>query len=111
MYATVTVFKQLDLFRPRTNDHPIMLGPILLSIDATKETYRYFLTQLKWKMDSVSLQGVMFNDANFLLGSDQERAFINAIKSVLPEATRFVCVYHISKYIRDHLRKPSVSLL
>ena len=108
MYATVTVFKQLDLLRSRTNDHPIMLGPILLSTDATEATYRYFFTQLKWKMESVSLQGVMFNDANFMLGSDQEKALVNAMKSVFSDSTRFVCVYHILKNIRDHLRKLSV---
>ena len=108
MYATVTVFKQMDLFRSRTNDHPIMLGPILLSSDATDDTYRYFLTQIKWKMECVSIQGVMFNDENFILGSDQERALINAMKSVFPESTRFVCVYHICKNIQEYLRKLSV---
>ena len=47
MVATITVFKQLDLFRLRTNDYPVMLEPILLSTDATEDTYRYFLTQIK----------------------------------------------------------------
>ena len=97
MFATVTVFKQLDLFRSRTSDNPIMLGPILLSTDATEETYRYFFTHLKWKLHNEELQGVMLNDSNFILGSDQEKALINAMKSVFPDSTRFVCVYHIRK--------------
>ena len=97
MFATVTVFKQLDLLRGKSNDHPIMLGPILLSSDATEETNRYFLTQLKWKLQNIELRGVMFNDEKFVLGSDQEKALISAMKSLFPEATRFFCVYHISK--------------
>ena len=108
MFATVTVFKQLDLLRAKSNDHPIMLGPVLLSSDATEETYRYFLTQLKWKLQNMELRGVMFNDEKFVIGSDQEKALINAMKSVFPGATRFVCVYHISKNIREKLRKLGV---
>lgn len=108
MYATVCVFKQLDLFRARTTDYPIMLGPILLSTDATEETFKYFLTQLKWLLKDSELNGVIFNDENFVLGSDQERALVNAMKEVFPSATRFVCVYHIQKNIRDRLRKLSV---
>ena len=73
MYATITVFKQLDLIRPRTTDNPIMLSPILLSFDATKNTYKYFLTQLKWKLKDLELQGFMFYDANFIVGSNQKK--------------------------------------
>lgn len=110
MYATITVFKQLDLFRARTSDAPIMLGPILLSTDATEQTYTYFLNHLKWKLDDQTLQGVIFNESSFLLGSDQERALINAMENVFPEATRFVCVFHIQKNIRERLRKLSVEI-
>ena len=39
MFATVTVFKQLDLVRAKTQDHPSMLGTILLYTDAKEETY------------------------------------------------------------------------
>ena len=109
MYATVTVFKQLDLVRATTHDHPINLGPILLSSDATEETYRYFLSQIKWKLKNMELKGIMLNDQSFVLGSDQEKALVNAMKSVFPEAKRFVCVYHISKNIREKLRKFSVN--
>ena len=91
LYATVTVFKQLDLVRPLTKAPPIMLGPILLSSDGTESTYKYFLTQLEWKLGDISLKGVMFNDSNFVVGSDQEKALINAIQSVFPTCTRFVC--------------------
>ena len=56
MFATITVFKQLDLFRSRSSDQPIMLGPILLSTDATEETYKYFLTQIKWKLGHEDLK-------------------------------------------------------
>ena len=45
----------------------------------------------------------MLNDDCFVLGSDQE-ALVNSIHSVFPEATRFVCVYHISKHIQEKLR-------
>ena len=100
MFATITVFKQLDLVRAKTHDHPIMLGPILLSTNASEETFMYCFTQLKWKLKNMQLKGVMFNDENFVLGSDQERALVNAMKYVLPKATRFVCVYHIEKYMR-----------
>ena len=108
MYATITVFKQLDLFRARTSDNPIMLGPILLSTNATESTYRYFLTQIKWKLQEQEIQGIMLNDENFVLGSDQERALINAMKSVFPDSTRFICVFHLRKNIRDRLRKIGV---
>lgn len=108
MFATITVFKQLDLYRSRTTDHPIMLGPILLSSDATEDTYRYFFNQLKWKLSNFEIQGFMFNDENFVIGSDQEKALVNAMKMVFPNSTRFVCVYHITKNIQEQLRKLSV---
>ena len=47
LLATTTVFKQLDIICGRSHDHPIMLGPVLLSSDASEETYTYFLNQLK----------------------------------------------------------------
>ena len=50
----------------------------------------------------------MFNESNFVLGSDQEKALINAMKSVFPEVTRFLCVFHIQKNIREHLKKLAV---
>ena len=50
----------------------------------------------------------MFNENSFVLGSDQEKALINAMKDVFPNATRFVCVFHIQKNIRERLRKNSV---
>ena len=53
MFATITVFKQLNLVRAKTHDHPIMFGPILLSTDASKETFMYFFTQLKWKLKNM----------------------------------------------------------
>ena len=87
-----------------------MLGPILKSTDATEDTYKYFLTRLKWRLNQEELQGVMFNEDNFVYGSDQEKALINAMKC-FPTATRFVCVYHIRKNIRDILRKLSLVLL
>ena len=109
LYATTTVFKQMDILRTRTQDHPIMLGPILLSSDATEETYTYFLNQLKLLLKYKTPNGVMFNDECFVLGSDQERALINAMQSAFPDATRFVCVYHISKNIQEKLRHLPVS--
>ena len=111
MYATITVFKQLDHFRARTSDNPIMLGPILLSTNATEETNKYFLTHLKWRLHQEELPKVMVNEDNFDFGSHQEKTLINAIISVFPTATRFLCVYHIRKIIRDPLRKLSVVLL
>ena len=39
----------------------------------------------------------MFNEDNFVFNSNQDKALINLMKSVLPTATRFVCVYHIQK--------------
>ena len=88
-----------------------MLGPILLSTDATENTYKFFLTHLKSKSNQEELQKVMFNKDNFGFRSDQEIALINAMKSVFPTATRFVCVYYIRKNIRDRLCKLSVVLL
>ena len=108
LFATTTVFKQLDIFRGKTEDHPIMLLPILLSSDVTEDTYTYFLNQLKL-LHNKAPKGVMLNDECFVLGSDQEKAFLNAMHKVFSEATRFVCVYHISKNIQEKLRTLPVS--
>ena len=81
-----------------------MLCPVLLSSDATEETYTYFLNQLKLMLRNKATKKIMLNDDSFVFGSDQEKALINAIHSVFPEATRFVCVYYISTNIQEKLR-------
>ena len=86
-----------------------MLGPVWLLSDATEETYTYFLNQLKLMLSNKAPKGVMLYDNCFVLGSNQEKALVNAIHSLFPEATRFVCVYHISKNIQETLRNLPVS--
>ena len=86
-----------------------MLGPILLLFDATEDTYTYFLNQLKLLLHNKAPKGVMLNDECFVLGSDQEKALVNAMHKVFPEATRFVYVYHIFKKNQEKLRTLPVS--
>ena len=107
-FVTITVFKQLDLYRRRTQDAPIFLGPMLLSAEASEETYCYFLQKIRLGLQNHSLYGISFNEENFAFGSDQERALTNAMKSVFPNSARFLCVYHISKNIDERLRKHGV---
>ena len=108
LFATTTVIKQLDCICGRSQNHPILLELVLLSY-ATEETYINFLNQLKLMLKNQAMKEIMFNDECFVLGSDQEKAFVNAMRTVCPKANRFVCMYSISKNIQDKLRHFPVS--
>ena len=77
-----------------------MLGPILLSTDATEDTYKHFHTHLKWRLNQEEIQGVMFNEDNFVFGSDQEKALINAMKCFSKSYSFRVCLLHTNEYPR-----------
>ena len=94
-FVTITVFKQLDLYRRRTQQSPIFFGPMLLSAEASEECYSYFLQNVLSGLQNHSLYGISLNEENFAFGSDQERALTNAMKSVFPNSAFFVRVSYL----------------
>ena len=96
VYATVGVFKQLSLTRMRTKNHPIFIGPIFLHVEATEKMYSIFFNALAsdLKMDCSKL----------VLGSDDERALRNAMKTAFPLSNQIVCTRHLFQNIKHYLQ-------
>lgn len=65
----------------KTNDNPIMLGPILLHWDGEEKTYRYFFSHVRAQLGDVKLT----------IGSDEERAMTNALHDTFSNGHFLLC--------------------
>ena len=94
-YVTVTVFKELDVLKADTGEHPIFIGPVLLQWDAFKEAYIEFFNELKIGLTNVRKELSILPLPNILFGSDQESGIISARKSAFPDASHLFCIQHL----------------
>ena len=105
MHVTVTCFKQTSVNRVGTENHPIFLGPMFIHDNSDFESYCHFLHQIKVKISDSPLD-------KLVIGSDDEKAMVKAIRSVFPDATHVLCTFfrHLEENVRDNLTKDAVTL-
>lgn len=107
-YVTVTVYKNRSVVRPETQDHPIMLGPMIVHGDGNFNTYMLFLCQLKALVnDDLGSTEVRVND-DILFGSDDEKALIKAIGLTFGSKQHLYCTLHIQGNVRDYMSKVGI---
>ena len=97
IYVTATSFKHKGLLRKETRDHPIVMGPLLLHGNSTETIFRCFLSDVSDALGD-------HNKSQFIIGSDEERALVNAINSVFPGCTRLSCTRHLKNNADDYLK-------
>ena len=69
-FVSSFTYKNLGVYSRKTNDHPLILGPVLLHWDGEAETYSTLFSELKSKL----------GDGELIFGSDEERAIMKAMR-------------------------------
>ena len=111
-YATVSVFKNTAVFRRSDSRYnsPVMLGPILLSSDQKEKTFREFLSEIRNAILDARKDAAFPTCEILNVGSDQDKALTNAIQTVFPDSTKFLCIQHLrddfERFLRDKLGVP-----
>ena len=86
-FVTALVYKNLRVVRANDADeHPLLLGPVFIHRDAIFEAYNYFLSTIKGSLhpqNSISSFDIRLEEGIYI-GSDEERAIINAIDINFP---------------------------
>lgn len=103
LWVTVTVFHQLGLKTAIRKSHPVFLGPVLISTDATQKTFEWFFDSIKSNL-SESVNGIALDESSLIFGSDQEKAIVKALESRWPDATRVLCDLHLSRNLKEKFR-------
>jgi hypothetical protein len=102
--TSIVYIKNTRVVRRETNDHPIFLGPILLHKDAGCDKYHYFLSHISARLSSTINNVDVILPPGIHMGSDDEKAFTNAIDSVFPASNRSLCNKHLKDNVSDYLK-------
>ena len=97
MWLTDTCYRNKRLINPRTNAHPVFLGPILIHFTKEEETF------LRFALELLSADPTLRNLKK--IGVDLESAIYNGFKKVFPTLYRLLCIRHISERDRQKLGK------
>ena len=76
------------------NAHPVFLGPVLISTDATQQTYEWFFDSIRSNLNE-PLTGIALDENSLIFGSDQEKAIVKALESRWQNVHEFyvICIY------------------
>ena len=93
LHVTLTVNKNLAIYRQGTSQHPLFLGPMVIHGNSDTDTFSVFFDYLKSKLIS-----------NPVLGSDDEFALRRAMSSAFPDSAKFACMRHLKNNVISFLR-------
>jgi transposase-like protein len=79
-----------------TGEPPIFFGPIFIHDNSDFHSFTHFFHHLKIKLFGASTN-------QLTIGSDEEKALVNAIKSTFPEAGHFLCIRHSRQNVKQQL--------
>ena len=92
-HVTPTVFKDKSVIKRSTKDHPICFGPTFIHQSSTTLSYQSFLHDIADHLTDNEI-------SNLTVGTDEELAFKNAIKSPLRcfhGSTHVLCTRHLKE--------------
>ncbi|KAK3090199.1 hypothetical protein FSP39_009978 [Pinctada imbricata] len=105
-YLTVMTFKNPNITRQNSVEHPIMIGPMYLHWDGSFQSYHRFLSLIQSKLCGVEQRKIIFD-------TDGEKALINAIEACFPESAHTLCTRHLKENLIHNLQsshsRPEVS--
>ena len=101
MHVTVTCYKQLSVTKVSTSEPPIFIGPMFIHDNSDFDTYSNFFLNLKVKLNDV-------DTSNLVIGTDDERALVNAIKMAFPDSNHILCTRHLRQNANQKLSDDSV---
>ena len=85
-YVTLMVFKNMALMRNVSRDNPLFVGPAMFHYDAKQDTYRKFFDVVRDAIANDVLCAEIGGDVDVVLGSDDEKALVNAFSAAFPSA-------------------------
>ena len=103
MHVAVTCYKQMTVNRTRTNEPPLFLGPLFIHDNSDFDTYSHFFHHLKIKLLDTNL-------SKLVIGTDDEKALVKAITTMLPESTHVLCTRHLKENARQKLTDDAVDV-
>ena len=101
MHVTVTCYKQLSVVKEGTTEPPLFIGPIFIHDNSDFDTYCNFFFNLKIKLNDV-------DTSKLVIGSDDERALVNAIKAAFPQSQHILCTRHLRQNASQKLTDDAV---
>jgi hypothetical protein len=102
-FVTTTVFQEKKLKRKDKTTNPIILGPVYLHWDGAFHTYQRFFTHLASVIDT-NISEALLSVNDIVVGSDEEKALVKAIKSSFPNSELTLCTRHLSENMSRHMR-------
>lgn len=95
VHVTTTVYKNLEVKRRSTCEHPLMIGPLFLHGNSDQQTYNVFFKRLATELHGTPFQPV--------ISSDEEKALTNAIQQAFPDEHQLVCTRHLKNNLKAFL--------
>jgi len=105
-FVTLTVFKNMALVWNDSRDNPLFVGPVIFHYDAIKiltasssTSYVTPYPTTSCACAEISSNGVV----DVVLGSDDERALVNAFTAAFPSTSHVFCSRHLQENVRRYL--------
>ena len=102
-FVRTTVFQEKKLKRKGKTTNPIILGLVYLHWDGAFHTYHRFFTHLASVIDT-NIFETLLSVNDIVVGSDEEKALVKAIKSSFPNSELTLCTRHLSENMSRHMR-------
>ena len=110
-FVTALVYKNLGIVHANdVDEHPLVLGPVFIHRDATFEAYNYFISTIKGSLylqNSISSFDIRLGDG-IHIGSDKERAIVNAIDINFPGSNQLLCSKHLKDGTLNYMQSKGV---
>ena len=95
--ASPATYQDLLLVSKRTCEHPICIGPILISQNLTKEVYTDFVYCIQKNCPGLKEELRAF-------GTDGEKPLEQSFSEGFPSAVKLRCMSHFRNNVKDHLK-------
>ena len=101
MHVTVTCYKQLAVCKDGTSEPPLFIGPLFIHDNSDFDTYSNFFFNMRVKLNDV-------DTTKLVIGTDDERALVNAIKAAFPQSQHILCTRHLRQNASQKLTDDAV---
>ena len=102
-FVTTTVFQDQNLKRKGKDVSPMLLGPLFLHWDGSFHTYQRFFTHLAAVLETPLLDAEL-GTSDLVVGSDEEKALVKAVKCSFSDAKFTLCTRHLEENLKRQLK-------
>ena len=102
-YVKAVVFACRAVVRNDTRTSPTIAGPMYLHWDGCYTTYVDIFTHLRSTLDSTVSNTELRLSTNVVIGSDEEKGLMKAMRDVFHDATHLLCAKHLKDNIVDYM--------